>query len=164
MPAFRIAVLPGDGIGPDVTAEGLKTLRAVEAAIPELRFECDEMSVGANEFLRSGNPLPGRPEQEADLRVTLAPWKGAVKLVGSMLYTDEIPVNASGRTTLNDRTTFDLSLRLGLEALSSWPERVGLRELAFSVVATNVTDRAVRDSRGFPQPGRILTFRLDARR
>jgi len=55
---FRIAVLPGDGIGPDVTAEGLKTLRAVSTAIPELRFHCDEMSVGAGEFLKSGNPLP----------------------------------------------------------------------------------------------------------
>jgi outer membrane cobalamin receptor len=117
-----------------------------------------------SEIRRSGNPLPGRPEQEADLRVTLAPWEGAVKLVGSMLYTDEIPVNASGRTTLNDRTTFDLSLRLALEALSSWPERVGLRELAFSVVAVSLKNRAVRDSLGFPQPGRILTFRLDARR
>ncbi len=58
MTDFRIAVLPGDGIGPDVTAEGLKTLRAVETAIPELRFHCDEMSVGANEFLRGGDPLP----------------------------------------------------------------------------------------------------------
>ena len=58
MPDFRIAVLPGDGIGPDVTAEGLKTLRAVESTIPELRFHCDELSVGAGEFLRSGDPLP----------------------------------------------------------------------------------------------------------
>ncbi len=58
MTDFRIAVLPGDGIGTDVTAEGLKTLRAVETAIPELRFHCDEMSVGANEFLRGGDPLP----------------------------------------------------------------------------------------------------------
>ncbi|HEU0118879.1 MAG TPA: isocitrate/isopropylmalate dehydrogenase family protein [Bryobacteraceae bacterium] len=58
MPDFRIAVLPGDGIGPDVTAEGLKLLCAVETALPELRFHCEELSVGAGEFLRSGNPLP----------------------------------------------------------------------------------------------------------
>jgi len=116
------------------------------------------------EIRSTGNPLPGRPDEEADLRLTLAPWKGAVKLVGSMLYTGEIPVNASGRTYLSDRTTYDLSLRLGLEALSAWPARLGLRELAFSVVVTNVTDQAVRDALGFPQPGRILTFRVDARR
>jgi len=58
MTSFRIAVLPGDGIGPDVTAEGVKALRAVEQAIPSLRFQCDEFGVGAGEFLRSGNPLP----------------------------------------------------------------------------------------------------------
>ena len=58
MPDFRIAVLPGDGIGPDVTAEALKTLRAVQTAIPEIRFDFEELSVGAGEYLKSGNPLP----------------------------------------------------------------------------------------------------------
>lgn len=51
---FRIAVLPGDGIGPDVVAEAVKVLRV---AAPET-LEYTELSVGANEYLRSGNPLP----------------------------------------------------------------------------------------------------------
>jgi len=35
----RVAVLPGDGIGPEVTAEALKVLQAVEAlAGPTFRF------------------------------------------------------------------------------------------------------------------------------
>ncbi len=54
---FRIAVLPGDGIGPDVIAEGVKVLRAVERRL-EVRFELEEHAVGAGEYLRSGNPLP----------------------------------------------------------------------------------------------------------
>ncbi|HTM50627.1 MAG TPA: isocitrate/isopropylmalate dehydrogenase family protein [Bryobacteraceae bacterium] len=54
----RIAVLPGDGIGPEVIAEGLKILSAVESRIPGARFELTEFSVGAGEFLKSGNPLP----------------------------------------------------------------------------------------------------------
>jgi 3-isopropylmalate dehydrogenase len=54
----KIAVLPGDGIGPEVIAEGVKVLRAVEQRIPEARFELREFSVGAGEYLRSGNPLP----------------------------------------------------------------------------------------------------------
>ncbi len=29
---FRIAVMPGDGVGPEVTAEAVKCLRAVELA------------------------------------------------------------------------------------------------------------------------------------
>ncbi|MFN0104645.1 MAG: isocitrate/isopropylmalate dehydrogenase family protein [Bryobacteraceae bacterium] len=80
MPEFRIAVLPGDGIGPDVTAEGLKTLRAVESAIPELRFHCDEMPVGAGEFLCGGNPLPAETlERMKDYDVILL---GAMGLPG----------------------------------------------------------------------------------
>jgi 3-isopropylmalate dehydrogenase len=55
---FQIAVLPGDGIGPDVIAEGLKVLRAVEARLSNVQFVCQEFSVGAGEYLRSGDPLP----------------------------------------------------------------------------------------------------------
>lgn len=54
---YRIALLPGDGIGPDVTAEALKVLRAVEPHIGA-RFEYSTLSVGAEEYLRSGDPLP----------------------------------------------------------------------------------------------------------
>jgi Isocitrate/isopropylmalate dehydrogenase len=57
-PRYRIAVLPGDGIGPDVIAEAVKALRAVESRLPEVTFELEELSMGAGEFLRSGDPLP----------------------------------------------------------------------------------------------------------
>jgi 3-isopropylmalate dehydrogenase len=37
---FRVAVLPGDGIGPEVTAEGVKVLKAVEEVLgPMFRFQ-----------------------------------------------------------------------------------------------------------------------------
>lgn len=55
---LSIAVLPGDGIGADVMREGVKALRAVEAQLRGVRFELSEVSVGAAEFLRCGNPLP----------------------------------------------------------------------------------------------------------
>lgn len=55
---FSVAVLPGDGIGPDVTAEALKVLRAVERRLETVRFDFTEFSVGAGEFLRSGDPMP----------------------------------------------------------------------------------------------------------
>lgn len=58
MKTYCIAVLPGDGIGPEVVAEGCKVLRAVEAILPGARYELAEHSVGAGEFLRSGDPLP----------------------------------------------------------------------------------------------------------
>jgi 3-isopropylmalate dehydrogenase len=58
MRRLRIAVLAGDGIGPEVIAEGVRVLRAVERLVPGDRFELHEFSVGAREFLRSGDPLP----------------------------------------------------------------------------------------------------------
>ncbi|MFN3324833.1 MAG: isocitrate/isopropylmalate dehydrogenase family protein [Bryobacteraceae bacterium] len=55
---YKIAVLPGDGIGPDVIAETLKVLHAVKSRVAGLDFQFDEFSVGAGEYLKSGDPLP----------------------------------------------------------------------------------------------------------
>jgi 3-isopropylmalate dehydrogenase len=56
--AFTIAVLAGDGIGPEVVAEGVKVLRAVEAIVPGARYDLVPHAVGAGEYLRHGDPLP----------------------------------------------------------------------------------------------------------
>ena len=53
-----IALLPGDGIGPDVIAETVKVLRAAEARMTGVKLAFTEYSVGAGEFLKSGDPLP----------------------------------------------------------------------------------------------------------
>ena len=55
MKAHRIALLPGDGIGPEVVEEAVRVLRI---AATELVFE--ELPVGAGEYLRGGDPLPPR--------------------------------------------------------------------------------------------------------
>src|SRR4051812_4174994 len=52
---FTIAVLPGDGIGIDVTAEAVKVLRAVAAAFT-LEFATYES--GASCYQRTGSDLP----------------------------------------------------------------------------------------------------------
>src|SRR5687768_18008031 len=57
MRTFRIAVLPGDGIGPEVVGEGLRVLRAVERKV-DARFDCTTASIGAKEYLDNGDPLP----------------------------------------------------------------------------------------------------------
>ncbi|MFN8009465.1 MAG: isocitrate/isopropylmalate dehydrogenase family protein [Terriglobia bacterium] len=55
---YRIAVLPGDGIGPEVMQEGLAVLRLVESRLSGVQFQCTEYSVGAGEYLRHGDALP----------------------------------------------------------------------------------------------------------
>jgi 3-isopropylmalate dehydrogenase len=54
---YRVALLPGDGIGPEVIGETVRLLDAV-APRAELRLAYQEFSVGAGEFLRNGDPLP----------------------------------------------------------------------------------------------------------
>ncbi|HTU01841.1 MAG TPA: isocitrate/isopropylmalate dehydrogenase family protein [Candidatus Sulfotelmatobacter sp.] len=58
MANYRIAVLPGDGIGPEVMAEALKALDAVSRAFPGLTFDCREHRVGAKCYLETGSDLP----------------------------------------------------------------------------------------------------------
>lgn len=58
MPAYHIAVLPGDGIGPEVTAAALQVLDATVARLDDVQLRYEELSVGAGEYLKSGNPLP----------------------------------------------------------------------------------------------------------
>jgi 3-isopropylmalate dehydrogenase len=51
----RLAVIGGDGIGPEVTAEALKVLRA---AAPDVSFDSTEYDLGARRWHRTGETLP----------------------------------------------------------------------------------------------------------
>ena len=55
--AARIAVIPGDGIGKEVTPEAVKVLRAV-AAPAHRQMELVEFDWGADKYLREGITLP----------------------------------------------------------------------------------------------------------
>ena len=53
-PSIRLAVIGGDGIGPEVTAEGLKVLEAVAPA----KVEATRYDLGAERYLATGEVLP----------------------------------------------------------------------------------------------------------
>jgi 3-isopropylmalate dehydrogenase len=52
---IKLAVVGGDGIGPEVTAEALKVLRA---AAPDVSFEVTDYDLGARLYHRTGETLP----------------------------------------------------------------------------------------------------------
>ena len=54
---YRIAVLPGDGTGPEVVAEGLKVLKAV-AGPANLKFDFVPYDLGGERYLKTGEILP----------------------------------------------------------------------------------------------------------
>jgi 3-isopropylmalate dehydrogenase len=53
--SIKLAVIGGDGIGPEVTAEALKVLRA---AAPDTSFDTTDYDLGARRWHRTGETLP----------------------------------------------------------------------------------------------------------
>ncbi|MFQ5677405.1 MAG: isocitrate/isopropylmalate family dehydrogenase, partial [bacterium] len=65
MAAKKIAFIPGDGIGIDVTKEAVKVLTAVQEA-HQLPLELAHFDYGADRYLRDGTTMP--EEQVEDFR------------------------------------------------------------------------------------------------
>ena len=55
--SYKIAVLPGDGIGPEVTNESVKILKVIGEAF-QYNFQFDYGVMGAEAIFQTGNPLP----------------------------------------------------------------------------------------------------------
>ncbi|MGI5817643.1 MAG: 3-isopropylmalate dehydrogenase [Armatimonadota bacterium] len=72
---YRIAVLPCDGIGPEVVAEGLKVLETA-AEIYGVEYETVDYDIGGDRFLSTGEVLPNTVLDE--LREMDAIYLGAV--------------------------------------------------------------------------------------
>jgi len=53
---FKVAVVPGDGIGPEVISEGLKVLDALEET-SSLRMQRTVVGIGASRYLKTGELL-----------------------------------------------------------------------------------------------------------
>lgn len=56
---YKIAVLSGDGIGPEVMQEGLKVLNAITSKY-NIKFETEEALIGGIAYDTTGTPLPDK--------------------------------------------------------------------------------------------------------
>src|SRR5918999_5317189 len=84
--SLRITVLPGDGIGPEVTSEAVRVLQTV-AAIHGYKFEFEEHSIGGAAIREFGSPLP-----RTTLDACLASDAVLLGAVGAPEY-DQLPAN-----------------------------------------------------------------------
>ncbi len=75
MKNYKIAVLPGDGTGPEVVREGVKVLNAV-AARNDISLELNEYDFGGDRYLATGEVLPENAADE--LRKYDAIYLGAI--------------------------------------------------------------------------------------
>ena len=55
--SLRIASIPGDGTGPEVTAEAMKVLAAV-SKLDGFAYEVETLDWGGDRYLRSGELIP----------------------------------------------------------------------------------------------------------
>lgn len=60
---YKIAVIPGDGTGPEVVREGLRVLEAVSQKM-NFKYEAIEYDLGGERYLKTGEVLPDSAIQE----------------------------------------------------------------------------------------------------
>jgi 3-isopropylmalate dehydrogenase len=99
--AFHIAVLAGDGIGPEVMAPALEVLRKVEASTPGLKFRFTEAAAGANHYRETGKSMP-------DSTVKLCEQADAILLGACGLPSVRYPDNTEIMPQVELRFIFDL--------------------------------------------------------
>src|SRR5512136_3270898 len=99
--AFHIAVLSGDGIGPEVMAPTLDILRRIEASTPSLSFRFTEAPAGANNYLATGKSMP-------DSTVRLCDEADAILLGACGLPSVRYPDNTEIMPQVELRFIFDL--------------------------------------------------------
>jgi 3-isopropylmalate dehydrogenase len=110
---MRIAVIPGDGIGVEVTAEAVKALRAVEQAFGR-RFDIEMLPWSADHFLKTGETIPANGS--ALLREFDAVFIGA-------LGDPRVPDNRHARDILLG-TRFELDLYVNYRPVRLLHERL----------------------------------------
>ncbi|MGY3544771.1 3-isopropylmalate dehydrogenase [Bradyrhizobium sp. USDA 4472] len=98
--AFHIAVLAGDGIGPEVMAPALEVLRKIGAK-SDLRFRFTEAPAGANNYLATGKSMP-------DSTIKLCEEADAILLGACGLPSVRYPDNTEIAPQIELRFIFDL--------------------------------------------------------
>lgn len=98
--AFHIAVLAGDGIGPEVMAPAIEVLRKIERK-SDLRFRFTEAPAGANNYLATGKSMP-------DTTIKLCEEADAILLGACGLPSVRYPDNTEIAPQIELRFIFDL--------------------------------------------------------
>ena len=112
--SYRIAVIPGDGTGPEMIAEGLKVLDAVEQRFG-LRSERVTHDVGTGRYAATGEVLPDAVLEE--LKAVDAIYKGPV---GARYPGDEVPPGILERGLIL-RIRFELDQYINLRPVKLYP-------------------------------------------
>ena len=146
----QIAVLPGDGIGPEIVAEAVKVLRAVQRRFGH-HFEMKEYPVGGAAYDRCGDCLP--EETLAACKSADAVLLGAVG--GPKWDALPVPQRPERRALLTLRA--ELGLFANLRPAKVWDALKGASPLRDEIVSAGIDMLIVRELTGgayFGEKGR----------
>lgn len=111
---YQIVVIPGDGIGPEVIAEGVKVLQAIQKCTPGLTFEFMTYKAGADCYREIGIPFPREAYKACK--------EAAAIYLGAVGYPDVLMPDGTeiaGEVVLKLR--FDLDLYAGVRPIKLYP-------------------------------------------
>lgn len=132
---IKIAVIPGDGTGPEVVREGLKVLEAV-SGVDNFSYELIEYDLGGERYLRTGEVLPDSVLDE--LRKVDAIYLGAIGH-------PDVPPGILERGLLL-RIRFELDQYINLRPVKLYPgvecplKDKGPEDIDFVVIRENTED------------------------
>jgi 3-isopropylmalate dehydrogenase len=147
MKTYKIAVMPGDGTGPEVTAEAVKVLKAASA---KFGFKADltEFDFGGERYKRTGETLPDSAIEELRKFDSL--------LLGAIGHPDVKPGTLEKGILLKAR--FELDQYINLRPVRLFPgvetplKGKGPKEIDYAVVRENSGD-AYTGTGGFTMKG-----------
>ncbi len=143
----HIAVVPGDGTGPEVVVEGIKALKAVSQKCG-FDFDFEEFDIGGEKFLKDGTLLPDRVLDELREREAI--------FLGAIGHPDVKPGILEREILL--RMRFELDLFINLRPVELLPgvdiplKNKGPEDIDFAVVREN-TEGFYAGSGGFLKKG-----------
>lgn len=144
---YTIAVIPGDGTGPEVVTEGLKTLQAVSETCA-IDFQFKEFDLGGEQYLKHGTLLPEEVLEE------LSGMDGI--FLGAIGHPDVKPGTLEKEILLKMR--FELDLYINLRPVVLFPgvetplRAKGPEDIDFVVVREN-TESLYAGGGGFFKKG-----------
>jgi 3-isopropylmalate dehydrogenase len=162
MGKYRIAVMEGDGIGPEIVRETVKVLEAVQSVVSGLEIRFEKLPIGLEAYVNCGSTLP-----EATLEGLRQCHAGILGPLTTHIYEKDNPntVNASGVL----RKHFDLYANIrparnfpGVCTKFDGVDLVVVRENTEGMYA----DRNLYYGSGemMPDPDTVLSFRVVTRK
>jgi 3-isopropylmalate dehydrogenase len=108
--SYRVGIIGGDGIGPEVVAEALKVVAATGVSLDTIEYD-----LGASRFLRTGDVLP-----DADLEALRGQEAVLLGAIGPPVGSTDIPSGTLERGLLL-RLRFELDLYVNLRPFTGVP-------------------------------------------